>query len=131
MIFSLIFSRLVFAIIVPTIILSYLIINNPNILFFRNDMTENDKEVIRLTTLLLFLPLLFNITFCIFTVFLEFFIFLKKLVFNDILFQFINNNYLISWPITFCILLNIYLMFNNFLIESQLDNDNNIDRDQL
>ena len=94
-------------------------------------MTENDKEVIRLTTLLLFLPLLFNFTFCIFIILLEFFIFLRKLIFNDILIQFINNNYLISWPITFCILLNIYLMFNNFLIESQLHNENPIDRDQL
>jgi|SaaInlStandDraft_5_1057022.scaffolds.fasta_scaffold06296_4 hypothetical protein len=85
MILSIIFSRLIFATIVPTIILSYCIIFYPNTLFFSNDITDNEKQYIRITTLLLFLPLLFNVTFGIFTIVLEFFIFLKKFIYDDIL----------------------------------------------
>ena len=120
MILSNIFSRIIFGTLVPIILLSYCIILCPNIIFLNDSNDENERFNFRIVSLILFSPMLFNIIFCIIAIIFEIFVVLKDFLLNDV-FTFINNNriFFYSWPLTFWLLVQIYVVCSYSFVEKE------------
>lgn len=120
MILSNIFSRIIFGTLVPIILLSYCIIVCPNIIFLNDTRTENEIFIFSIVSLILFFPMLFNIIFCICAITFEILTIIKDFILKDV-FTFINGNTIIlySWPITFWVLVQMYLLYCNLSFEKE------------
>ena len=118
MILSNIFSRIIFATLVPTILLSYCIMICPNIIFLKDSYSDNDKLIFSIVSLILFSPIIFNIICCITFISFELSVLIKDVLIH-IVNPFINRNTIIlySWPITFWVLVQIYILYYNSSFE--------------